>query len=53
MGQIVSWNAIAKKGQIILESIIIAAIVVLTIIGLVISIPTLKLAEWLSDILDR
>lgn len=52
MGQLISWDAIAEKGQLVFEIVLIAAIVVLTIIGLSISIPTLWLADKLSQILD-
>ena len=52
MGQLISWDAIAEKGQLVIEIVLIAAIVVLTIIGLSISIPTLWLADKLSQILD-
>tara|TARA_Y100000592_G_C5407598_1_gene286453 strand:+ start:627 stop:788 length:162 start_codon:yes stop_codon:yes gene_type:complete len=52
MGQFISWDAIAEKSQLVFEIILIAAIVVLTIIGLSISIPTLWLADKLSQILD-
>jgi len=52
MGQFISWNAIAEKGQLILQFIVFGAMVVLTIIGLIISIPTLMLAEKLNELLE-